>query len=182
MGRLRRPRLRRWQVVEGLIKKNGWRKGTELGVFRGDTFLHLLATCPDLSLVGIDLWKPMPAKARLVGGRSYADHDLEDYYERLKLRAQAYEGRACLVRMDTVEAAAMVPDRSLDFVWIDADHTYKGVKTDIAAWRPKIRPGGTMLGHDYNEKDFPGVIKAVNEAFGPPDLHPCHVWSVPLPD
>lgn len=56
-----------------------------------------------------------------------------------------------------------------DLVFIDADHNYESVKADIAAWRGSLKPGGIMCGHDYEGDlygEFPGVTRAVNEAFG----------------
>lgn len=172
-------RLRRWNVLARLATGKGWRIGAELGVFRGETFFHLLATCPDLAMVGVDCWEPKPEKDGIEGGRSYARHDLDSHYAAVREKTAPYGSRAVLLRMNTVDAAAHFPDGHFDFVFIDADHTYEGVRSDIAAWLPKIRPGGTMLGHDWNRKDFPGVIRAVEEWFGGPDLlHPDHVWAV----
>lgn len=68
-----------------------------------------------------------------------------------------------LIQSDSAEAAAcFVPD-SLDFVFIDADHSYQGVSRDIAAWRPKVKAGGIVAGHDRIQD---GVKRAVAEAFG----------------
>lgn len=66
------------------------------------------------------------------------------------------------IRMPSIEAATLYSDESLDFVCIDASHDYEDIKADINAWLPKIRPGGILAGDDYL---FPGVYKAVNEAF-----------------
>ena len=63
------------------------------------------------------------------------------------------------------EAAAQFEDDSVDFVFIDADHTYDSVKKDIEAWLPKVKKGGCISGHDY-APHAPGVIKAVQECFG----------------
>lgn len=70
------------------------------------------------------------------------------------------------LRSPSVDAAEMFKDRSLSFVFIDANHNYGPVKSDIAAWLPKIRPGGIIAGHDYHAADWPGVTQAVDEAFG----------------
>jgi hypothetical protein len=64
------------------------------------------------------------------------------------------------VRSDSAEAAGAYLDGSLDFVFIDADHSYEGVRRDLAAWWPKVKPTGVLAGHDYDEK---GVRKAVDE-------------------
>ena len=59
-------------------------------------------------------------------------------------------------------------DIKIDVLFIDGDHTYEGVKSDIQAWWPKVKVGGVLCGDDYVEsktgKGFEyGVISAVNE-------------------
>jgi len=68
------------------------------------------------------------------------------------------------IRLPSVEAAEQFEDGSLDVVFIDAEHTYEAVKADIAAWRPKVKKGGYLAGHDYN-RHWIGVVNAVNESF-----------------
>jgi predicted O-methyltransferase YrrM len=53
---------------------------------------------------------------------------------------------------------------SIDFIFIDADHSYEAVKTDLKNWYSKIKSSGIIAGHDYNESNA-GVHKAVNEFF-----------------
>lgn len=60
----------------------------------------------------------------------------------------------------SAETAGKFNDRSLDFVFIDAEHTYEAVAADIRAWLPKVKPGGFIAGHDYR---IPGVAQAVQE-------------------
>ena len=62
-----------------------------------------------------------------------------------------------------------IADGSLDFVYIDGDHSYDSCKEDINMWLPKIKQGGIIAGHDYLEACFMGVVNAVNETFGKPD-------------
>lgn len=67
------------------------------------------------------------------------------------------------------DAAALYPDESLDFVYLDAGHDYADVHKDIDAWRLKVKSGGILAGHDYTV-EFPGVIQAVNETFDHYDI------------
>jgi predicted O-methyltransferase YrrM len=68
--------------------------------------------------------------------------------------------------MPSIYAAKSYEDKSLDFVFIDANHDFEFVKQDIESWLPKIKPGGYIGGHDYSESDgHKGVVKAVDEAF-----------------
>ena len=68
-----------------------------------------------------------------------------------------------------------IDDKSIDFVYIDADHEYESVRKDIAAWHPKIRRGGIISGHDYSSS---GVYKAVNERFNLVNKYDGNVWCV----
>lgn len=66
-----------------------------------------------------------------------------------------------VIKNDSVKAAEMFEDGSLDFVYIDASHDYEDVKADINAWLPKVRKGGMLAGDDY--LIYPGVKQAVDE-------------------
>tara|TARA_Y100000389_G_scaffold181177_1_gene196567 strand:- start:1164 stop:1733 length:570 start_codon:yes stop_codon:yes gene_type:complete len=57
-------------------------------------------------------------------------------------------------------------DNSIDFIYIDAEHTYESVKRDLELYLPKLKRGGTIGGHDYHEV-WPGVCKAIDEKLSP---------------
>lgn len=69
-----------------------------------------------------------------------------------------------IIKSDSSKAAERFADKTFDFVYIDADHSYEGVKKDIVAWLPKVAYGGIIAGHDYGYKDT-GVKTAVDEIF-----------------
>jgi hypothetical protein len=68
------------------------------------------------------------------------------------------------IRKPSVEAAKLYEDQSLDFVFLDADHSYKSVTEDLNAWFPKLKPGAIFAGHDFNNPLF-GVREAVENFF-----------------
>lgn len=51
----------------------------------------------------------------------------------------------------SVIAADTFEDASLDAVYIDGEHTEIAFRTDVAAWRPKIKSGGLLMGHDHGQ-------------------------------
>lgn len=53
-----------------------------------------------------------------------------------------------------------------DFLFIDGDHSYEGVKTDCKLYLPKLKPGARVAFHDYVGSSFHGLQKAVNEEVG----------------
>jgi predicted O-methyltransferase YrrM len=141
------------QTLAKLVKDQEWKRGIELGVDRGILFNVLLRSCPGLYLTGVDTF-PDRERSRKA-------------FETVR----AYPDRSGLLEMTTREASELYQDGHFDFVFIDADHSYEAVADDIACWRSKVRTGGWLGGHDYSPK-FPGVIKAVDEAYG----YDSHVW------
>lgn len=61
-------------------------------------------------------------------------------------------------------AAKDFKDNSIDFCYVDADHSYEGVMKDLEAWWPKVKSGCYFGGDDYT-KGWPGVQQAVNDFF-----------------
>lgn len=102
-----------------------------------------------LNIVGVDHW---------------GAEDFRKFEEHLK--DSAAWNRAAIMRSGSPASTRSFKDGELAFVFIDADHSFDGVKEDIAAWWPKVKPGGVLAGHDYSEADWPGVVKAVRERFG----------------
>lgn len=89
--------------------------------------------------------------------------------------------RPCLdaIRKDTADAARFFADGCFDLVLHDGDQTDLGVRREITAWLPKLRPGGVVLVHDYANVHgaYPGVKRAVDELLGPPDRLVESLWT-----
>jgi predicted O-methyltransferase YrrM len=79
------------------------------------------------------------------------------------------------LKMTSTQAARCIADGSLDVVYIDGDHRYDSVRDDLAAFMPKLRPGGWMAGHDY---DTPGVTVALFGMFSrePDEVYGDGTW------
>lgn len=67
-----------------------------------------------------------------------------------------------LIEDKSVPASKRIPNDSLDFVYIDGDHSYEAVRDDIESWFSKVKHGGWMLFHDY-DKSREDVYRAANE-------------------
>lgn len=169
---------RRWEVLARIIQAKGWTRGVEVGVKEGRTILYLLRECPNLTMLGVDLWEPRPGLEK-EGGESHVTSDLPGQYQHLRNVTAKYKERAVLLKGESTAIAQTIPDASLDFAFIDADHREFAVRADILAWLPKVKPGGMLCGHDYQDK-FPGV-KAAVEALCPGfRLHSDSTWTWPL--
>lgn len=167
------PQIRAWEVlkrIQGVERP----VGVELGVYLGQMSVQLLAGNPKLYLFLVDSYahpddQPECYKA---SGDYHAHLPLEKQDHNLMQARHAvaeFKSRCIFYRMESQQAAStLLQERgreSLDFVFIDADHSYEGCKRDICAWWPLVRRGGWLSGHDYSNQ-FPGVRQAVHEFQG----------------
>jgi hypothetical protein len=137
----------------------GFKKGVEVGLCHGRYAKILYENIPDLQLMGIDAFRPYGGHGI---NRKQSTHDsnmitaheaLKDYPNFVMVVGSAHE------------ASKWIANESLDFVFIDSDHSYEAVKQDIADWTPKVRKGGIVSGHDYYNGKYNkmGVVQAVDE-------------------
>lgn len=157
-------RVKRWEVLAGLIREHGYTSGAELGVWEGATLSHILRTQRRLQMFAVDRWQP-------VG--TYAGKDMAAAKAKTLRAIAPYRNRVEILEMDTVRAAWGIPDASLDFIFIDASHDYESVRADIKAWEPKVRAGGMLCGHDAN---WSGVKRALDELLPGWRLLLANVW------
>lgn len=134
--------------------------GLELGVWTGENFCFILQSCPNIkTLYGIDPFKPYMDWNRLIDENFMANvkatalDNINNQIGDLKEKVTFFEDYANNV-LDKI------PDGSLDFIFIDGDHSYEQAKNDITKWWPKVRTGGLFSGHDFS---LPGVTRAIKE-------------------
>lgn len=124
-----------------LIPKTGY--GVEVGVYKGDLSQCILSNW-DGTLYMVDTWRPM-----------------DDYYDKSMSetlffnlnetidKTKEYQDRGLILRMTSEQASNLFADNSLDFVYIDANHSYEYVMEDLRLWYPKLKKGGYLMGDDY---------------------------------
>jgi uncharacterized Rossmann fold enzyme len=145
--------------------------GVEVGVFAGALSVRLLSH-PKLILHMVDSWTSEGVTQEQIDSGDFhakLSQAQQDHLYSTTKETVAFAGeRARVIRAESVKAASEFEDESVDFVFIDANHLYEAVKEDIEAWWPKVRPGGFLSGHDYENPEYPlwGVKRAVDERFG----------------
>jgi hypothetical protein len=136
----------------------------EVGVAEGKFAKDFLAVWPG-KYVMVDRWCHIEGYDDVMNG---PDEEHEIRYRQAMDVAAPHKDRVAVLRMDSAEAAATFADGSLDFVYLDGDHSFQGVMRDLAAWVPKVRPGGVIAGHDYYDKQPFAVRSAVRTFFNGP--------------
>jgi SAM-dependent methyltransferase len=137
--------------------------GAEIGTWRGDFAASILFWSRPTQLFLVDSWRFFPQARHAMFG--IADQaEMDQIHEGVRDRFSD-DGRVIVLRKRSLEAAERWDGETLDWVYLDADHTYESVAADLKAWWRALRPGGILAGDDYG---FPGwwadgVTQAVDE-------------------
>lgn len=116
----------RYRMLE-LLPKRG--RVVELGTYKGDFARRILETCEPQELHVVDI--------------DYSQFDTS------LLRSASVVKHEGL----THEVMATFADASVDWVYVDGDHSEAGVTRDAEAAAAKIKPGGLMIFNDFAHID-----------------------------
>jgi glycosyltransferase involved in cell wall biosynthesis len=141
-----------------LFAELGYKTGCEVGVQRGRNAWIMFQNIPGLNLFLVEPYKDHPSNYRKWGEKIHA-----------KFKKQAHERfngyNVRWLEGFSEEVSGQVPDNSLDFAYIDGEHTYDFVMIDLILWSRKVKPGGIVSGHDYEywKPNQPKVARAIND-------------------
>ncbi|RJR26973.1 class I SAM-dependent methyltransferase [candidate division WWE3 bacterium] len=125
-----------------MFKELGFNIGAEIGVYQGEYSEVLCKANPQAKLFSIDPWEPHDEYTAFIKSKTF-----EKAYEMAKARLS---GRNCeMIKKKSLDAVKDFADESLDFVYIDGDHSFQACTNDIVEWSKKVRMGGIVAGHDY---------------------------------
>jgi hypothetical protein len=126
--------------------------GVEIGVSRGENTLSILKELKVIKLFLVDPYMPF-SEDRIP--RNHGD------YKESTIHRLANYPQVRWILKTSAEAAPEI-NESLDFIYIDGNHTYEYVKNDIELYYPKVKSHGVIGGHDYTNNSR-GVIRALDE-------------------
>lgn len=123
--------------------------GAEIGVLKGEFSRVILDACQPSTLHLIDI-------------------DLATHAVATAFTEEIVAGTVVLHEGESVSILKTFPEETFDFIYIDANHSYNSVKSDIAAATPRLGSDGLLIFNDYTywspcECMKYGVIQAVNE-------------------
>jgi len=136
------------------MNEMGVRSGIEIGTCKGASAMEWCGAIPGLQLTCVDPYKP------------YHGNDQQDSLDRLfemalqKISDSGYD--IDLWRASSRDTVSVFEDESVDFLFIDGDHTFDAVMMDLLQYAPKVRRGGIIALHDYFRSWDGGVMDAVD--------------------
>jgi hypothetical protein len=155
----------RYAVLEKLPKGG---TAVEVGVAYGDFSRSILEALQPDTFIAIDNFGIRPEDEPW-GRQLLKDNGCShyDYYTGI-FREPIQAGRMIVKKGLSWEMLEQLPDQSVDYMYVDADHSYSSVAKEVIALRSKIKPGGIVQFNDYTHFDHDamvayGVPRAVHE-------------------
>jgi len=162
------------RTIINVLRKKPHAVGAEIGVFRGFFAMFLLRSLPNIqTYYCVDPWELYPDHLKTLQRNSAErSSNHENVFRQFQHRTKQWKNKIVVVRKLSQDALVDVADGSLDWVFIDANHSYPYSREDIIGWSKKVKVGGLISGHDFRDmgkrkgvvREVPfGVGKAVRE-------------------
>jgi hypothetical protein len=88
-----------------------------------------------------------------------------DLYTEFQRNIFSIRDKITVIRKDSILAATLFEDESLDLICLDSCHDFDHVSKEIEAWLPKLKTEGWLIGDDHIPLAHPDVVRAVNNRF-----------------
>src|SRR5438132_14297560 len=140
----------------------------EIGVQQGDFAAEILRRSQPRLLVLIDGWRHRPDGPYLLDKSNVPQAEHDRSYARVceRFREELHDGRLVILRGLSGRALTMLTVGWLDWVYLDADHSYEAVRKDLAWCSRKVKADGLIAGNDYVKAPYHGIggVQAVAES------------------
>jgi hypothetical protein len=191
--------MNRERAVQTAVKIDGWQDTDELGwlydrageLSRGASWVEVgcwkgrsffataMGLTPGCSIYGVDTWKGN-ADSVVHWEVDFPTNWVEKHFDLCANLINALRNNDGVMAIKIVSPSTEAPAHlmpAIQAVYLDADHTYEGVKADIQAWRENLAPGGLLCGHDFCEdEDLAGITRAVPELLPGFKRGPKTIW------
>lgn len=136
-----------------ILHDAGSKTVAEFGVWRGNFARRILETCPFIErYYMVDPWAQLPDWNR---AKNFQTENFEEIFQEALSNTAFAAPKLSVLRGRTKDVIHHIPDQSLDFAYIDGDHTLRGVTIDLIKVLPKMKPGGIIGGDDFLPKPWP---------------------------
>jgi hypothetical protein len=119
----------------------------EIGIFKGDFFDYIYNNCSPEKLIGVDIFEGHCVSGN-EDGNNVISTNLSNEYTILTNKYKN-NSNVQLIKNFSYKYLSTIPDNTCDIIYIDGDHSYEGVKKDLAISFLKIKNNGYIMGHDY---------------------------------
>ncbi len=137
----------------------------EVGIWSGEFSEVLLSNIKKIEkYILIDPWRSLPAWNT---PSNVSDIKFEKIRDEAMARTAPFKSKVVEIRDTTKNAKNKIENASLDFVYIDGDHTLRGITIDLHSMLPKVKAGGLIGGDDLisTVSDYSNTTQSPLEVF-----------------
>jgi predicted O-methyltransferase YrrM len=139
--------INRFDLWTQIINQKSPKNIAEIGVWKGDFAASILDQCPSIEkYLMIDPWANLPDWNKPFNVTPEA---FTEIYEEAMHKTEFASGKRVVLKGRTKDVIEDIDEESLDFVYIDGDHTLRGITIDLISILPKIKAGGLIAGDDF---------------------------------
>jgi len=150
----------------------------EIGVWKGDFAKDVLEQCETIEkYYMIDPWATLPDWNKPFN----VDTEVfEDVYKEAMNKVGFASEKVVVLRGRTKEVIEKIPNGSLDFAYIDGDHTLRGITTDLIKLFPKMKENGFIAGDDFTPNPWQHDIRFEPTLVCPFSIYFAEAMNVPI--
>ncbi len=182
--------MNRLDLWQSFLAEIDAKRVLEIGVWKGEFAAHMLHGCPGIErYYMLDAWRALPEWNKPLNTAAGLDAAYKE-----AMAATAFAGnRVTVLRGTTAEVIDGIPDGSLDFIYVDGDHTLRGIAIDLIRSYPKLKPGGHLGGDDFDTSAwrhgfdyeptlvFPFAVYFAEAVGAPIEALPCGQFRITKP-
>jgi hypothetical protein len=137
----------RFDLCASFINQSQVKNFAEIGVWRGHFAEHILRCCPSIEqYYMVDPWQHLDDWNKPA---NVSDQEFEQIFSEALERTAFASDKRVIVRATTKQALAQLEGAELDAVYIDSNHTLRGITIDLISLYDRIKPHGFILGDDF---------------------------------
>lgn len=130
-----------------LINESNISTVAEIGVYRGEFARKILEKCQCIEkYTMIDPWKHLTQWNKPFNTDNAT---FDKFYQETLQKTNFVKEKRIVLRGKTTEVINQIQDNTFDFVYIDGDHTLKGISIDLINLWPKVKENGFIMGDDF---------------------------------
>lgn len=147
----------------------------EIGVFEGEFSEFLLTSFPTIEAYHmIDPWAHLDEWNKPL---NKSDDFLQHAHDKAMNRTSFAAEKIAVHRGKTTEMIHEIEDGTLDFVYIDGDHTLRGILIDLIQVLPKMKPNGWIAGDDFASSIWQHQAKFEPTLIFPAAVYVAEAWN-----
>ena len=142
----------RFDLWSSLINQKGYARCAEVGVWKGEFAANILKSCPCVrEYLMIDSWRHLPGWNKPF---NISDNDFKVVFDTALASTSFASDRRRILRGTTLEMQKEIEPDSLDFIYIDGDHSLRGIVIDALVMWEKLKVGGMLAGDDFTAEPW----------------------------